>query len=151
MISKPRFSSDPYILYVEDLPINVFLMGKMFEQVPHLRLVVATCGEEAWEKVQEEPPGFLMLDLNLPDCHGVDLLRRLRTKSGCRDLSAVAVTAENNFHVEGTGFLEVWPKPLHMPWTLSRLEHFTQTTGHFHDSGHRVPMSSQHSSLRMTA
>jgi CheY-like chemotaxis protein len=151
MFSKPRLSSDPYILYVEDLPINVFLMEKMFEKVPHLRLVVATCGEQAWQKVQEETPGFLMLDLNLPDCHGVDLLRRLRTNTGCWDLPAVAVTAENNFQVEGTGFLEVWPKPLDMPWTLSRLKHFSQTIGRAHDFGHRIKIPSNQSFPRWAA
>jgi hypothetical protein len=38
------------------------------------------------------------------------------------------VTAHADFDIEGTGFCELWPKPLHLEQVLTRLEVLTRPT-----------------------
>lgn len=109
-------------LYVEDEPINVMLMQALFERRPQWELVVATTGEEARRLPADRVPSLLMLDLRLPDCHGTDLLPELRRRPGWHIPPAVAVTAEYGFEAAGTGFDEVWAKPLDLAAVLTRLD-----------------------------
>lgn len=117
-VAAPR----PVVLYVEDEPINVMLMRLMFEQRPTLQLAVAASGAEAEAMAVEPVPAALLLDLRLPDCHGTELLPRLRARAGWGDIPAVAVTAETAFDGTRTGFIDVWRKPLNLRSTLVRLD-----------------------------
>ena len=110
------------VLYVEDQPMNMLLMEALFERRPGLRLVGATHGQHALEIGQQVQPELLLLDLRLPDCHGTTLLPVLRARFGWADVPAIAVTAESDFDPQGTGFLEVWTKPLDVGWVLERLD-----------------------------
>lgn len=113
------------VLYVEDHPINALLMAAIFERRPELELVIATTGAEALRLAAQLQPVLLLLDLGLPDCHGAQLLGRLRTLPGCSAPPAVAVTADSEFEIAGSGFCELWPKPVHIDHILQRLDSLT--------------------------
>lgn len=114
---------DPkYVLYVEDHPVNSLLMQALFDRRPGLKLVVADSGQAAWRIAQTLQPRLLLLDLGLPDCHGSQLLQLLRTLPACQDVPAIAVTAEQEFDIAGTGFVEIWSKPLDLAQVLDRLD-----------------------------
>lgn len=110
------------VLYVEDHPINALLMAAIFERRPQLELVIAASGQEALQMAEGLQPALLLLDLGLPDCHGSQLLGRLRALPGCRTPAAIAVTADVTFDIAGSGFLELWTKPLHVEQVLARLD-----------------------------
>jgi CheY-like chemotaxis protein len=110
------------VLYVEDHPVNVLLMQTVFELRPELDLVVAVDGKSAMEATASARPSLLLLDLRLPDCHGTDLLERMRRIPGWREIPAIAVTAEAEFMPAGTTFCDVWHKPLRVPTLLTRLD-----------------------------
>lgn len=110
------------VLYVEDHPINAMLMAAILERRPHLELVVASTGAEALRLAAGLRPALLLLDLGLPDCHGSELLPRLRALPGLQAVPAVAVTADALFDIEGTGFAELWSKPLYLERVLARLD-----------------------------
>lgn len=110
------------VLYVEDQPVNALLMGALFERVPDCDLVVADCGRAALDVVQGLYPSLMLLDLRLPDIHGSELLPRLRRMPGCEHVTAVAVTAEHGFEIAGSGFDELWRKPLNLLTVLERVE-----------------------------
>jgi CheY-like chemotaxis protein len=110
------------VLYVEDHPTNVHLMQAIFKRLPQLSLVVAVDGASALRIAETLRPCLLLLDLRLPDCHGRELLAELRGREGYAEIPAVAVTAEPAFDVEGTSFLEVWPKPIDLNFVLERLD-----------------------------
>ncbi|RZL31713.1 MAG: response regulator [Rubrivivax sp.] len=113
------------VLYVEDHPVNALLMAAIFEHRPQLDLVIATTGEEAMRVAAGLQPALLLLDLGLPDCHGSQLLGSLRTLPGLATPPAVAVTADASFEIEGTGFRELWLKPLYLEHVLNRLDVLT--------------------------
>ena len=114
------------VLYVEDHPVNALLMNAIFERRPQFELVIATTGKEALGMASGLQPALLLLDLSLPDCHGSQLLGLLRALPGCESVPAVAVPAHADFEIEGTGFCELWPKPLHLDQVLTRLEALTR-------------------------
>ncbi len=109
------------VLYVEDSPLNVIVMEAMFEQRRDLRLHVAEAGMPAWRMSARLQPSLLLVDLNLPDCHGSELLKLLRMRRGWARVPAIAVTADSDFDARGAGFQEMWPKPLDVRRTLARL------------------------------
>jgi CheY-like chemotaxis protein len=110
------------VLYVEDHPVNVLLMQTVFELRPELELVVATDGQSAMATTTHLLPSLLLLDLRLPDCHGTELLERMRQVPGWGGIPAIAVTAEAEFMPAGTSFCDVWHKPLRVPTLLTRLD-----------------------------
>jgi CheY-like chemotaxis protein len=110
------------VLYVEDHPVNVLLMQTVFELRPELDLVIAIDGATAMEAARGLNPALLLLDLRLPDCHGTELLDRMRSIPGWEAIPAIAVTAEAEFIPEGTSFCDVWHKPLRVPTLLTRLD-----------------------------
>lgn len=137
-IANPRLQQEPAVnarhtdirpprpvLYVEDHPVNAVVMGALFEQRPQLKLVVAPTGQQALCIAAGLNPVLLLLDMRLPDCHGLQLLPLLRQLPGCETAPAVAVTAENDFVLAGSGFVELWPKPLDVGLVLRRLDALT--------------------------
>lgn len=115
------------VLYVEDHPVNAMLMSAVFERCPQLELVIAPNGAEALRLAAQLQPTLLLLDLGLPDCHGSELLGRLRALPGCATAPAIAVTADAMFDIAGTSFLELWSKPLNLVHVLRRLGELTST------------------------
>ena len=115
-------ASQHHVLYVDDDAVNIMLMQALFEQRPDCRLSVAANGRQALDLAPLVPPELLLLDLRLPDCSGVDLLERLRRRFDRSDLPAVAVTAEYDFVPFGSGFDEVWRKPVDVRHVLRRLD-----------------------------
>lgn len=118
----PAHEQTPTVLYVEDEPLNALLMQVLFEHRPNLRLVVANSGAAAHALAPLLRPSLLLLDLNLPDCNGAQLLNELREYRGWSDVAAIAVTADRDFDPAGTGFAEVWVKPFLLFHTLARLD-----------------------------
>lgn len=117
-----EYGAREVVLYVEDHPVNVALMRTVFEHRPELELVIVVDGATAMAATQHLRPALLLLDLRLPDCHGTELLGRMRSVPGWEAIPAIAVTAELEFESEGTDFMDVWHKPLRVPTLLTRLD-----------------------------
>ena len=57
---------------------------------------VAECGTgaEAWERIPRDPPEIVLMDLNLPDCSGAEVIARL--KAILPDINVVVLTVYND-------------------------------------------------------
>jgi CheY-like chemotaxis protein len=124
--ANPEHAGHPVrtVLYVEDHVANALLMHAYCVELPGVRLLVAPTGEAGLQAATLFKLDLLLLDLNLPDCHGSELLERMRLLPGANAIPAVAVTAEEGFHL-GSGeakFQEVWFKPLDRWPTIQRLK-----------------------------
>jgi CheY-like chemotaxis protein len=69
------------------------------------RVTLAASGSEALRHIEQECPDLLLLDLNLPDVGGLELLRQLRADEGLRATTIVAVSGMSANDVDKRGGL----------------------------------------------
>jgi CheY-like chemotaxis protein len=82
------------VLYVEDNPSNIKLAETILAQRPEITLIVATQGGLALDLAREHRPALVLLDLNLPDVSGEEVLRRLRNDPRTAETPIVIVSAD---------------------------------------------------------
>jgi CheY-like chemotaxis protein len=88
----PAISCD--VLYIEDDPVNFMLVERILEFRPALKLMHARCGEIGVELAQAHRPKLILLDLNLPDIHGSEVLRRLQNEPATATVPVVVLSAD---------------------------------------------------------
>jgi CheY-like chemotaxis protein/anti-sigma regulatory factor (Ser/Thr protein kinase) len=82
------------VLYIEDNLSNVRLVERILARRAHIRTIVAMQGELGVELAREHEPDLVLLDLNLPDIDGEEVLARLRSEPTNRDVPVVIVSAD---------------------------------------------------------
>jgi len=80
------------ILFVDDDPLTLETYSTIISFYGH-EVLLETNAEQAIRTATEKKPDLLVLDMNLPDLHGFDLLRRLRKNALTTDIPAVMVSA----------------------------------------------------------
>lgn len=65
------------ILVVDDIATNVLLLKTILGKAGY-RIVTATGGREALEKVESESPDLILLDIMMPDMNGYEVIERLK-------------------------------------------------------------------------
>lgn len=79
------------ILIVDDVPRNVALLVSLLEPFGHT-IVTASGGREALARIDEQLPDLVLLDLQMPDLDGIDVLTHLRARHGPH-VPVIVVTA----------------------------------------------------------
>jgi CheY-like chemotaxis protein len=82
------------VLYIEDDPVNFTLVERILEFRPTLTLMHARTGANGVELAQTYRPKLILLDLNLPDMHGSEVLRRLQMESQTATVPVVVLSAD---------------------------------------------------------
>jgi len=104
------------VLYVEDNRLSAILFEEVFRVHGGIELRVAEDGAEALALVPHWPPEVLVLDANLPDMTGYDVLALLREMPALSDVPAFMcsadTTAEDLRRAEAAGFAGYWTKPV---------------------------------------
>ncbi|HJR46048.1 MAG TPA: ATP-binding protein [Actinomycetota bacterium] len=82
------------VLQVEDNPSNIKLVARIMQRRPWIDLVTAQLGADALEVAKRVGPDLVLLDLNLPDMSGREVLARLRSDPDTRDIQVVMLSAD---------------------------------------------------------
>jgi CheY-like chemotaxis protein len=82
------------VLYIEDDPVNFTLVERILEFRPALKLMHARSGESGVELAVAHRPKLVLLDLNLPDMHGSEVLRQLQGESETAGIPVVVLSAD---------------------------------------------------------
>jgi len=82
------------VLYIEDDPVNFTLVERILEFRPALTLMHARSGGSGVELAQAHLPKLILLDLNLPDMHGSEVLRQLQHKPETAKVPVVVLSAD---------------------------------------------------------
>jgi DNA-binding response OmpR family regulator len=91
------YGAGMHVLCVDDYPGAQRLMQRIIGHVdPGITFSGATTAELALEAVQEKAPDFVMLDLNLPDMRGEDLMVRLHELPGLETVPVAILSADMN-------------------------------------------------------
>ncbi len=84
--------SDLSVLVVEDEPVAADAHRAYVDRTPGFSVIaVAGTAAAAWDALARNRVDLVLLDMNLPDTHGIELCRRLRASG--RDVDVLAVTS----------------------------------------------------------
>ena len=81
------------VLIVEDEPDIAGLMKHALERGGEMQVEIVNTGAAALKSVMEEPPGLVLLDLNLPFIDGLEVCRLLRGRPSSAAIPIIMVTA----------------------------------------------------------
>jgi CheY-like chemotaxis protein len=89
-----RQTGRPKVLYVDDEPANGALMRRLFERHAEIDLEVATTGVAGLFLARQFRPDAMIVDLNLPDIDGAEMIRVLQADPGTVGIPAIVLTAD---------------------------------------------------------
>jgi len=81
------------VLYVEDNPANLALVRAIFATLPEVTLMEATDGAAGFALALARRPDLIVLDIDLPDIDGYELLLRLRRTPALAAIPVLALSA----------------------------------------------------------
>jgi CheY-like chemotaxis protein len=82
------------VLYVEDSEPNFRLIENVLRDRPGTDLLWADTGEKGFEIARTQSPRLVLLDLDLPDMHGIQLLERLQAQPETAHTPVVVISAD---------------------------------------------------------
>lgn len=104
------------ILYVEDNPANLDLVKRIFMDSPLIKLSYAKDGISGIELALKERFELIILDINLPDIDGYEVLKRLKKHAETKNIPIIALTANAMPQDIGkgkeAGFMDYITKPI---------------------------------------
>jgi len=104
------------VLYIEDNAVNTLLVEQLLACWPDVQFVAAEDGRTGIELARALRPDLVLLDMQLPDVDGIEVLRHLRAEDGLQGVPVVALSAsampEDIASARTAGALDYWTKPL---------------------------------------
>ncbi len=82
------------VLCIEDNLSNLRLIEVILERRPGITLLSAMQGSIGLDLARQHEPDLILLDLNLPDISGKEVLARLRQSALTRDIPVIVVSAD---------------------------------------------------------
>jgi len=103
------------VLIVDDNRASRDLVRAILKSL-RCNIIEASHGQQALDLIQEERPGLVLLDIDMPGLDGITVVKRIRENPSLAGLPVVAITA---FAMEGdrekamaAGFTAYLPKPV---------------------------------------
>ena len=92
--SNGATSANRRVLYVEDSEPNFRLIESILSDRPETDLLWAETGEKGLELASAQRPQLILLDLDLPDMHGSELLERLQARPATAQTPVIVISAD---------------------------------------------------------
>ena len=115
-----------HLLYIEDNPINQMLVEELVRG--HTDLAIESCatGAAGVERAERLRPDLVLIDIQLPDIDGFEVLRRLQARPQTAGIPCIALSAnampEDIARALAAGFEDYWTKPIVFGTFLAALE-----------------------------
>jgi two-component system, cell cycle response regulator DivK len=119
------------VLIIEDNPDNMVLITRFLEKFGY-RTLQAVTGMEGFEMALQKRPDFIILDIQLPDIEGTEVLRKIRSSEIGNSIPIIAMTSyamsgdrERLLSAGCDGYIE---KPIDPERVISQIKHLTGET-----------------------
>jgi diguanylate cyclase (GGDEF)-like protein len=113
------------ILIVDDNPTNLSVLSLALKNAGY-KTRVAMDGVSAIEQVKEEPPGLILLDVQMPGIDGFETCIQLKANPAIRDIPVIFITASADLDqkVKGlsVGAVDYITKPFQQEEVLARVK-----------------------------
>ena len=118
------------ILYIEDNISNIELLEQILtNHRPNISMIIDTNGQHAIKLATDYQPFLILLDLNLPEIHGSEILKQLKSDENTQSIPVVVISADampNQIdRLKGGGARHYLTKPLDIGVFLSVLDEYT--------------------------
>jgi CheY-like chemotaxis protein len=118
-------------LIIEDNPDNMVLITRFLEKFGY-RTLQAVTGMGGFEMALQKRPDFIILDIQLPDIEGTEVLRKIRSSEIGNSIPVIAMTSyamsgdrERLLSAGCDGYIE---KPIDPERVISQIRHLTGET-----------------------
>lgn len=119
-----QVGSDAVILHIEDTYANIRLVENIIAGMGKLNLISAPTGESGIALAQTRTPRLILLDLNLSDMEGAEVLKKLQQDERTRKIPVIVLSADATpariAELRRAGILDYITKPFD-------IEHLTRT------------------------
>jgi len=126
------------LLYIEDNPVNAMAVQEVVQNHTRLDIVIEENGTNGVERAQLMQPDLILIDMQLPDFDGLEVLRRLKASPLTASLTCIALSANSMpqyiADALAAGFDDYWTKPIEFDEFLRALERV------FPDAVHHTPL-----------
>ena len=113
-------------LYIEDNQANLNLVNKILQQRPSYNLITAIHPEQGIELARQKKPDLILLDINLPDMDGYQVMEKLKAMPETKSIPVIAVTANamssDIEHSMSLGFRDYVTKPINVITFLQAID-----------------------------
>jgi CheY-like chemotaxis protein len=92
--AAPAIPSTQVVLHVEDNETNFKLVERILEEREDLSVLWAKNGQEGISETVKKNPALVLLDLNLPDIHGSELLQQLKNNPATKNIPVIVLSAD---------------------------------------------------------
>ncbi|MEO5696266.1 MAG: ATP-binding protein [Burkholderiaceae bacterium] len=120
------------IHYVEDNETNVEVMRGILAQRPQVEMQVSMNGLDGVAGIRTLQPDLVLLDMNLPDISGIEVLQRLKADPRTADVPVVVVSADALADQIDAAFdagcVHYLTKPVSVSELLSIVDHLLEQT-----------------------
>ena len=114
------------LLYIEDNPVNAQIIAELIARRADLRLHIADDGLSGVAKALALKPDLVLLDMQLPDIDGHEVLRRLRSQPATAAIPVIALSAnampDDIDRALRAGMSDYWTKPLDFGAFMASIE-----------------------------
>ena len=114
------------VLYIEDNHVNALIISELMARRSDLTLHVAVDGATGVAQAQALRPDLILLDMQLPDFDGYEVLRRLRAVPSTAAIPCIALSAnampEDISRALDAGVSDYWTKPLDFKAFMASLD-----------------------------
>ncbi len=114
------------IHYIEDNETNAEVMRGILALRPQVELEVSTLGLDGLAAIQRRRPSLVLLDMQLPDIDGLELLRHLQAGADTADIPVIVVSADATeariSQAIAAGATHYLTKPVNVPTFLAAVD-----------------------------
>ena len=126
-----HMSEKKYILIIDDSTTSLKHAQEMLKDT--YRLAMSKSGEQGLKFLKTTKPDLILLDINMPDMDGYEMMNELKKNPDTRDIPVIFLTGEGNHESELKGFklgaMDFITKPFIPEIVKSRIDRIIELDG----------------------